>query len=173
MIKFTKLQLQEILNKIIIELEVCSNFDCVFNLNYNEDGSYFSKISSVYKLSIGCSFLNHYQDNHFILDKDIVDVIVNIYHKYQHALRNYEMYHNFQQGNKEVYMSSFTSTYFPYYYHKKYKMSPSELDAELNGIIENPLKGSPNEYWDTQYSICMQSCSLKNFIQNLILKVLL
>lgn len=135
MIKFTKLQLKTILNKIIIKLELSSNFDCILDLNYNDEGSYFSKIASVYKLNVGCSFLNHYKDNDFILNKNVVDVIVNIFHEYQHALRNYEMYHNFQKGCEEIYVSSFTSAYFPYYYHLKHRMSPNELDAELNGIL--------------------------------------
>lgn len=136
---FTKIDCIEILEQVIFELELDSNFDCIFNLNNNEDGSYCSQIPPLSKITIGCSFLNKYKDNDIVSNIDVVDVVLNIFHEYQHALRNYEMYHNFQQGNEEVYVSSFTSAYFPYYYHKKYKMSPSELDAELNGILKAKL----------------------------------
>lgn len=135
MIQFTKSQLEKVLNKIIIKFECSSKFDCIFNLNYKEDGSYFSTILSTYKINIGCSFLDCYKDNDFVLDKDAVDIVVNIFHEYQHALRNYEMYHNYQNTNQEIYVSSFTSAYLPYYYHKKHSMSPNELDAELYGIL--------------------------------------
>lgn len=135
MIKFTKLQLKNILNDLIDELEFNPTFDLLVNLDTNNDGSYFSTILSTYKINIGCSFLDCYKDNDFVLDKDVVDVVVNIFHEYQHALRNYEMYHNYQNVNQEIYVSSFTSAYLPYYYHKKYGMSPNELDAELYGIL--------------------------------------
>lgn len=121
-------QLEDILINI-------SKFDCNIIFDENKKGGFFKYVKPSFVIIIGCDFLKNLKDSDFVSNKDFVYTVVTLFHEYQHALRNYEMYHNFQQGCEEIYVSSFTSAYFPYYYHLKYSMSPNELDAEFNGIF--------------------------------------
>lgn len=112
-----------------------SNFDCNIIFDDKKRGSYFQYIKPSSTIIIGIDFVKNLKDSDFVLNKDFVYTIVSLFHEYQHALRNYEMYHNPQKDCEEVYVSSFTSAYFINYYHLKHHMSPNELDAELNGIL--------------------------------------
>lgn len=131
----TKNEFLDKIEDLIFLLKYKSKFDCEFKLNNNEKGSEYSQVCHTSGISIGIAVLSNYKDNDIIPNYIVVDVVVNIFHEYQHALRNYEMYHNYQNTNQEIYVSSFTSAYLPYYYHKKHSMSPNELDAELYGIL--------------------------------------
>lgn len=133
--KITKKDCLLFFNQLKQTLENDSNFDCNIVFNENDKGGIFQYIKPSSVIIIGCDFIKKLKDNDFVSNKDFAYSIVTLFHEYQHALRNYEMYHNYQNVNQEIYVSSFTSAYLPYYYHKKHSMSPNEIDAELYGIL--------------------------------------